>query len=207
MAYEAYLKGRYHLDRLVPDELDKSLKYFELALEKDPDSATAYTGIVAVWVCRNQMRIVPPEEARPQAIAAITKAHDLDSVSAEAHYISAIIKTWMQWEWEAAETAFLRTLELNPNHGHARAFYGHYLSITKRDQEAVEQSLEAIGLDPMNPLFRILYGIVLVNLHRYDDALEQFHDAKKFGANNFVMHDGLQCVYHGKGLLEDSYGQ
>ena len=77
----------------------------------------------------------------------------------------------------------------------------------RRDQEAVEQSLEAMDLDPMNALFRVLYGIVLVHLRRYDDALAQFREAEKLGANNFVMHDGFQNIYHGKGLFEDSFGQ
>ena len=35
-AYDAYLKGSYHLQKLTPADLDTAQRYFELALEKDP---------------------------------------------------------------------------------------------------------------------------------------------------------------------------
>ena len=37
-----------------------ALQYFELALEKDPNYALAYTGIAAVWGSRHQHGLGPP---------------------------------------------------------------------------------------------------------------------------------------------------
>lgn len=44
-AYEAYLKGRFHLHKISPDHLETAQQYFQLTLEKDPDYALAYAGI------------------------------------------------------------------------------------------------------------------------------------------------------------------
>ncbi len=73
-AHEAYLKGMFHWYKLTPEDLETALQYFELALEKDPISARAYTGIGLVWSGRQQMGLVPPREASPKAKAAALKA-------------------------------------------------------------------------------------------------------------------------------------
>ena len=77
-AYEAYLRGMQHWYKLTPQDLDKALQYFELALKKDPNSARAYVGICLVWRGRAQMGLVPPAEANPRAMAAALKAVALD---------------------------------------------------------------------------------------------------------------------------------
>jgi serine/threonine protein kinase len=48
-AYEAYLKGSYHWQKVTPEDLDAAQRYFELALEKDPSYAPAYEGLAIVW--------------------------------------------------------------------------------------------------------------------------------------------------------------
>ena len=93
------------------------------------------------------------------------------------------------------------------NHAHAHAYYSHYLMFMKRNQEAIEHSLTALDLDPMNPLFRVLYAIVLTNLNRHEESMEQIEEARRFGADNFVLHDCLQSVYYGTGRHEENYQQ
>jgi len=59
-AYEAYLKGNFHYWKLSPENIALALDYYQLALEKDPNFALAYTGISSVWVTRGMLGIVPP---------------------------------------------------------------------------------------------------------------------------------------------------
>lgn len=84
-AYEAYLNGHSHALKLTRADLDTALQYFELALQKDPSSALAYTGIASVWSGRQQMGFVAPSEAAPRLRAAVAKALELDSTLPEAH--------------------------------------------------------------------------------------------------------------------------
>ena len=45
-AYELYLKGRYVLNRMTLENLHKGIELFKQAIEKDPDYALAYTGLL-----------------------------------------------------------------------------------------------------------------------------------------------------------------
>ena len=65
------------------------MKYFELAIEKDPGFALAYAGIGNVWGGRQVIGLTPPAEAGPKIIEATMKALGLDSARAEVHYTLA----------------------------------------------------------------------------------------------------------------------
>lgn len=53
-AYDAYLKGDYHLDRFTPGDFDTALRHFERAVQIDSSFAPAYVGIGRVWLFRAQ---------------------------------------------------------------------------------------------------------------------------------------------------------
>jgi len=136
-AYDAYIQGRSHWYRLTAQDLETALGDFELALQIDPNYALAHTGVALVWVGRNQMNLAPRSEAVPLAMAAAEKAVELDNTLAEAHYALALIRTWSEWDWEGAETAFQRAIELNPNFPDVRAYYSHFLAHMGRTDEAL----------------------------------------------------------------------
>jgi|GEM_PF-7052510 len=53
-AYEVYLKGSFYWKKSTIEGFDIAEKCFDLAIEKDPSCALAYTGRVWVWLYRNQ---------------------------------------------------------------------------------------------------------------------------------------------------------
>ena len=201
-AYEAYLKGQVYLVTMNPTDLETAMQYFNLALEKDPNSALAYAGISQVWVWYNQMGVVPPNEAVPKAVAAAEKALKLDHSLAEVHYALALIKTWGEWNWEEAETAFLRAIELNPNYPDPRIFYSHYLIIMKRPEEAVLQMERALELDPFNVMFQALYAADLLYLRRYDEAIEMCRQVLRTVPNHWLAVAILIQASHQKGKYD-----
>ena len=201
-AYEAYLKGQVYLVTMNPTDLETAMKYFNLALEKDPNSALAYAGISQVWVWYNQMGIVPPSEAVPKAVAAAKKALELDNSLAEVHYALALIRTWGEWNWEEAETAFLRAIELNPNYPDPRIFYSHYLIIMKRPKEAIVQMERALELDPFNVMFQALYAADLMYLRRYDEAIEMCRNVLRTVPNHWLAVSILIIASHQNGMYD-----
>jgi TolB-like protein len=170
-AYDAYLKGTYHWQKLTLEDLDTAQRYFELALEKDPDYAPIYEGLSAVWAARQQMGSTLPREAGPKAKEAALQAIALDDGSAGAHRAVATVKTWTDWDWAGAEPEWRRALELDPNAAVTHAFYAHFLAIMGRTGEAVTHSERALELDPFNALYHMLYAMVLNFDRRFDDAM------------------------------------
>ncbi len=204
-AYAACIKGMSHWYKLTPPDLDVAQQYFESALEIDPDYALAHTGISLVWIGRQQLGLLPPSEATPKAKEALARAFELDTMLVEAHFAMAAIKTWVDWDWEAGEKAFLRTIELNPNYPDALVYYSNLLCYLGRPDEAITQAEKALELDPLNSLFMGIYGNSLVLLGRYDEAAIQARNSLKTSPNNPVGHSILMEVYQIKGQFEEAF--
>ncbi|MEX1309855.1 MAG: protein kinase [Candidatus Sulfomarinibacteraceae bacterium] len=202
-AYEAFLKGTYHWQMLSSKNLDMAERYFEQALEKDPSYAAAYAGLAWVWGARQQMQLVPPSEAGPKARAAAERAIALDEDSDAAHLALAVISTWTDWDWDAAEREWRRTLELNPNNAVAQAYYAHFLAIIGRSDEAVEHAERSIALDPYNPLLKSLYGMILTFVGRYDEAIAIAREQLDIQPGSPIADGLLQYAYVAKGMKDE----
>lgn len=203
-AYEAYLKGISHWSRLTRADMDVALRYFELALQKDPSYALAYVGIGKVWAARQQMGLAAPSEATAAWKAATAKVLELDVALFEGHYMLAVQSTWADWDWAGGEAEFARTFDLNPNHAEARAAYSHLLMILKRPTEAMPQIEQALELDPLNPLIQGFYGVDLLILRQYDDAIARFNEALKTAAGMPLAYRGLQWAFFKKRMPEEA---
>jgi len=203
-AYEAYLKGQFHWYKLTRTDLESALKYFELALEKDPEYAPAYAGIALVWSGRQQQGFVPATEAMPRRKAAALKALELDSTLAEVHYTLAGIHSWGDWDWVSGERAYRLAIELNPNYPDPRAYYSHLLYIMRRPEEAMAQIKRALELDPLNALFQAIYAMDLMYARRYDDAIALLRDTLKASPNDLVALSTLRSAYHMKHMYKEA---
>jgi tetratricopeptide (TPR) repeat protein len=203
-AYEAYLKGQVYSATLNPPELVTALEYFGLARDIDPDYALAYAGIGLAWAFRQQLGVVPHSEAAPEARDAVARALELDSTLVEVQYTLAVVRTWTDWDWVEAETAYRKAIELNPNFPDVRAYYAHFLCMMLRDDESMPHIERAVELDPFNPLLQNLYGWVLYYVRRYDDAIAQFQNLLQMSPNHPGALAGLGNVYHANGMYDDS---
>jgi adenylate cyclase len=197
-AYDAYLKGLYHWYRLTREDLDTAERYFELALTKDPTYARAHAGIALLWMGRNQMGFTSPAEGVPKAKSAALKAVELDDALADVHYVLAIIYTWADWNWPAGEREFRRAVQLNPGFADAHAYYAHLLNILRRPDEAMVEARRSLELDPFNGLFKSLYGVDLLFVHRFDDAIAQFDAALVTNPTDGVALPSLISAHHHK---------
>jgi len=180
-AYNDYLQGQFHFQRLTPGDLDQALEYFERALRRDSSYALAYAGIALVWGGHAQIGDVAPRVAQPKAVAAARKALTLDSTLAEVQYVVATVRAWQEWDWAGADAAFQKAIRINPNYPDVRAFDSNYLNIMGRPQEARAQMERALALDPLNALFRGLSGEDFLFERRYDDAVVEFRKALEGG--------------------------
>ena len=203
-AYEAYLRGQFHLGRQSASDLDAALQYFDLALEKDPSYAVAYVGIAQVWSRRELFGIVPPDEARPRVKAAAQQAIRLDSTLVEAQHRLASIRTWEEWDWEGGEAGYQRVIQLNPNYPAARRGYASLLEILGRLEEAMVQIERALEVDPFNEGFQGNYGAMLIRAGRYDEGIAQIQNALKTAPNAPGLHAELRDAFLAKGMNEEA---
>ncbi|MFO7622199.1 MAG: TIR domain-containing protein [Bacteroidales bacterium] len=195
-AYDAYLKGKFNNNKLTKEDMDIAMQFFELAKERDPDFALAYSGIANVWICRQQMGIVKVSEASPLSEAAIMKALELDSTLSEVNSTLAGRRVWTDWDWEGGEEAFRKAIEINPNNALAYSAYSHLLNILGRPDEAMEHIEIALELDPLNPQIWAFYGVDLMFVRRFDEAVTAFRKALEISPQHIVAISNLDLALY-----------
>ena len=202
-AYEAYLKGEFHWHKFTEKDLETALRYYELALEKDPDYAPAYTGIALIWGSRTYFGMLA-SEVMSKRMAALNKSLELDSMLPEAHAMLAGTATWFEFDWEKAEREFLLTLELNPNFAQTRVFYGLFLTGMGRFEEAKAQMRMGIELDPLNSMYQSYLGLAFLRGRQFDEAIAQFRKGLDLQPDFADALGGLRGCYHHKGMYEET---
>ena len=93
-AYENYMRGRVHQQSFNPTDLDRAFRYYEAALEIQPDYAATYAGIALIWGSKLVLGMVPPRVAGPKWLETASRAVALDPKLAEGHQAMAQGYTW-----------------------------------------------------------------------------------------------------------------
>jgi tetratricopeptide (TPR) repeat protein len=199
-AYKAYMQGMFYWNKLTSEDLDTALKYFEIAREIDPDFALAYSGIATVWLGKAQQGLVSYAESNTIVKNNIAKAVAMDSTSADIFNIKAGILCWSDYNYEASEKAYRRSIKLNPNLSIARAYFSQVLIIRHKPEEAMKQVEMALKLDPFNSLYKALYGMNLNNTRQFDKAIEILEPTLISSPHDPVALSTLRTSYHMKGM-------
>jgi DNA-binding winged helix-turn-helix (wHTH) protein/tetratricopeptide (TPR) repeat protein len=197
-AYQAYLKGRYYYNRVNEDDLNKALESFQQALRLDPDDALADAGLSAVYAWGAQF-YWQAREAMPRAREMAERALALDEQLAEAHAALARVHYYYDWDYAAAEREFQRALELNPGSADAHLWYGEYLALMGRFDEAVAAMKRAAQLDPLTPFVVIHLGFPYYLAGRYDEAIAYAQKGLEIDPNVRMIHIDLGLCYAMKG--------
>ena len=148
-AYSAYLLGRYHTFRQTPDDLALAITYLEQATTLDPEFAEAFAALGWTYsFLGTSYGNLPPREVYPKAKEAALKALALDSDLADARTLYADILTWYDWDFEAAEREYRKTLELDPLNVLG---YALFLTSQERHSEAIELIERRLKASPDDP--------------------------------------------------------
>ena len=188
-AYQLYLKGRYHWNKRTEESLRRGIAFFREAIESDPSFAGAYAGLADCFVTMTTNIPLPPQEAMPKAKAAAMKAVELDDTLAEAWASLGAVRWWFDWDWNGAEEAYKRAIELNPNYATAHDGYGMMLSARGRFDDAIEQIKKAADLDPLSLIIAVHGGWPFYFARDYDAAIRRFRKALELD-ERFIPADG-----------------
>ncbi len=110
LAYDLYLKGRFHWNKRTAEDLRRSIECYQKAITVDPAYALAHVGLAETHVLLAWFAYVvcSPREAMPQAKAAALRALELDASLAQAHATLALVRLLFEWDWAGAEDEFNR---------------------------------------------------------------------------------------------------
>lgn len=168
-AFDAYLRGRYFFNRPSDENLQKAIAQFEQATRLSPTFAPAWSGLsdALLWAGYNE-GFTTASAAKPKAQAAVARAVQLDSLSAEAWATQAIFHLWYGLNWELSERDFKRSIALNPNYAYARDQLGMLHAFRGQFAEAIAEGRRASQLDPLSP--QVLVDAATALMYKKDFA-------------------------------------
>jgi TolB-like protein/DNA-binding winged helix-turn-helix (wHTH) protein/Tfp pilus assembly protein PilF len=173
-AHDAYLRGRYLLNKGTPDGIRRAIAAFTQAIAaapRSPASAPAYASLAECHHLLALFGLAAPGEAYPPAAAAAERAVALDGDLAEGHAILGSILFRYRWQWQAAEAELRRALELNASSAPAHHDYAWLLLALDRGDEALAEMRRAKELEPLSWRATADIGWVEYRARRYAEAV------------------------------------
>src|SRR5437868_9802881 len=202
-AHELYLKGRYHWRNFYAPGYERVREYFEQAVALDVSYAPAYNGLSLYYSWAAANAIFPPD-VWPLAEEYVRKSLSLDDTLPDAYNALAAVEIYYKRNWTAAERAFQRGMELDPNFSDLHAHYGLCLSYLGRFDEAIAQTERALQLDPFFPGTNVHYGTVLFFSRQYDRAAAQLAKTLDLYPDNAAAHEYFGNVCAQRGMPHDA---
>jgi TolB-like protein/Flp pilus assembly protein TadD len=203
-AYDLYLKGRHYWYRRYKVGLQTALEYFERAIELDPDYAAPYTGIADVHTVLGIYGLLPPDEARTKAQAAAEKALALDSELGEAHFSNGLV-LFYRGDYDSADRALQRAIELNPNYAKAHAWRALQLThVGTRRQEGLAEAERARTLAPHSAYISGCSGLAKAWARQDEDAIHDFERVLEQDPESIIGLYGVGCAYSAVGRHEEA---
>lgn len=204
-AYDLYLKGRFELYKMTREGLDAARALFESAIRLDPNYALAHEGLAYCLFSSGFLGFTAPNEAMPQAKAAVRRAIEIDAGVAEAHATLGAILALHEWDWAGAEREFLLAINLNGASPVSRDMFSFFfLRPVGRIAEAIAETQQALSLDPLSILFRVHLGFLFYLERQYEQAIAQFRKVLELSPDYYLAHAMLGQVYTLAGDYEEA---
>jgi len=203
-AHDLYLQGLSHLDKRTGDEIVRAIDFFAQSVKEDSTFSLAFAGLAECYTLAGNAGYgsLQKAEAIRDAKYYAAKALSLDPSEAEAHTSLAYVKFRIDWDWTGAETEFKRALELKPGYARAHEWYGLFLSLTGRFDEALVEMRRAHELDPLSPSVGTGIGRILHFSRRFDEAVAQFQKIIALDPDYAEAHFGLGMTLTAMGRYE-----
>ncbi|MDQ3799353.1 MAG: protein kinase [Acidobacteriota bacterium] len=190
-AYEAYLRGRFHLLTYEAGGITESIRYFQEAARLDPNFALAHAGIAEYYNWMEVYSFLRPSECWKAAKTAARRAIELDPLLSEAYAALAFTVWGHDWDFAESERLYRRAVELNPNNPRAHEWFSFLLQTVGRNDEAVAEMEIAGRLDPRSASHCAAHHYVLHHARRYREAEEMLRRGLEIDPENILCNHGF----------------
>ncbi|MEN8122873.1 MAG: hypothetical protein ABFS35_21215 [Bacteroidota bacterium] len=193
-AYNLYLRGRFFWHRRTEEDLNKSIDYFNRALELDANYALAYAGLADTYFIMGWYNWHPKKEGYDKAKKYAIKALSINNNNiSEAHATLGAVFAYHEWNWKDAEKELKLAVSLNPNDAPAHMYYSELLNILGKNTKAREIINQALKLNPHFYIYNLLSGIYYYNNAEYKMALKEFRKSYEVSNKHSQRIRILKC--------------
>jgi TolB-like protein/Tfp pilus assembly protein PilF len=154
-AYEAFLKGVHHLNKMTPDSMLRAREQLEEAIDRDPQFVAAHSTLATYFMILAANNHRAAREVMPLARGAAEQALRLDSSVAEAHSVIGQVAALFDFDWRQAEQEHALAMARPPVSPAVRIGYVRHLLLTGRPDEGAKHATRMLEEDPLNLLGRL----------------------------------------------------
>jgi len=203
-AHEAYLQGRFFLNRHSEKETDQARSAFERAVRLDPKFALAWAGLAQahVWDCNYATEGGQKgfNEHLAAARDALERALGLEPDLPDALYPKAMIETNFDYNWKGAAETIRKALALAPQDPALLMWAGSLAGARGEQTQSLEFCRRAVALDPVDAQARAFLASALSGLGRQEEARAEWARETELNplAPNSYGGMGLTFLLEGK---------
>jgi adenylate cyclase len=203
-AHEAYLQGRFFINRHSEKGADQARAAFQRAVELDPNFALAWAGLAQthIWYC-NYATEGGQKGFNAHLAAAresLEKALAIEPDLPEALSARSVIETNFDYNWKGAAETVRKALALAPEDPALLMQAGNLAAVRGNLTQAQEFLRRAVAVDPVNALARAFLASSLAALGHYAEAREEYERVIELNpsAPNTYASVGLCYLLEGK---------
>jgi TolB-like protein/class 3 adenylate cyclase/tetratricopeptide (TPR) repeat protein len=194
-AYNAFLQGRYFLERRSGENLAKASEYFEQATKLDESYARAWVGLAEARNGQAGNGYVDSSEGYRLARVAAQRALTLDDNLGEAHAAMAWIQQFADRDWAGADASYTRARALDPGNAVIMSHAAILAGILGHLDEAIALDHQALRRDPLRPGGYHNAGVNFYYAGRDDEAAAAFKKVLQLNPGAEIAHCLLGQVY------------
>jgi serine/threonine protein kinase/tetratricopeptide (TPR) repeat protein len=202
-AHIEFLKGQHSAEANSPQAIEIALRHFQRALELDPSYAPAWAGLAHCHNVRAARGMAPPLQATGEAIAATTRALELDDSLAEAHAELGTSLTY-RGEYARALRELERAAELNPGRADTWATLGRIHYCAGRHAEAQQAMHKSVSLDPLSMIHHTSLGDAYYYAREYAKSVPYYRRAIELDPRFDGAHTDLARSLEALGQFDES---
>jgi adenylate cyclase len=177
-AHEAYLQGRFFVNRHSEKETDQARTAFERAVQIDPNFALAWAGLAQahIWDCNYATEGGQKGFNTHLAAArdALRRALELVPDLPEALLAQAVIETNFDYNWKAAAETVRKALALAPQDPALLEQAGNLAGARGELTQGLDLLRRAVALDPVNTQARAFLASGLSNAGHQEEARAEY---------------------------------
>jgi TolB-like protein/Tfp pilus assembly protein PilF len=207
-AHEAYLQGRFFLNRHSEKETDQARAAFERAVELDPKFALAWAGLAQthVWDCMYATEGGQKEfnEHLEAARDAVERALALEPDLPDALFPKATIETNFDYNWKGAAETLRKALALAPQDPALVMWAGNLAGARGETRQAIDLFRRAVALDPVNAQARAFLATNLSASGRQEEAHAEYAREIELNPSAPNSYAGMGLAYLLEGKFEEA---
>jgi serine/threonine protein kinase/Tfp pilus assembly protein PilF len=205
IAHDAYLKGRFYLNRAEPEAFSRAILLFKEAIEHDPNDAGSYAALAECYANMGTFQILTANEAYPEAKKHALTALRLDPHSGDAHVSLGIVASQHEWNWKSAENEFRRAIDLSPGSDTAHDEYAIQLMISGHPDQAIAEGRKALEISPLGRRANHELGWLLYLTRRFDASIAQYQKALANDPDGLEVREGAADAYAAAGRNAEAF--